>query len=207
MTKTITVITLFLYSFITAQGKFEEGMQQAFKLWGEGKNTEASALFERIAAAEKNSWLPNYYVALINTTASFGNQDRNQVSALLDKAQKALDIETVKAPENPELMIMQALLYTGWVSFDPMTNGMKYSPQIIELYSKAQQLAPDNPRAVSGKAEYELHSARYFGSDTKPMCAEIERSIALYEKFKPETAFHPKWGLDHALEVQKECKK
>jgi hypothetical protein len=30
----------------------------------------ASDLFERIAAAEPSKWLPNYYVALVNTTAA-----------------------------------------------------------------------------------------------------------------------------------------
>ena len=44
---------LFISSLLTAQTKFEQGMGKAFQLWDEGKNTEASAMFERIAAAEK----------------------------------------------------------------------------------------------------------------------------------------------------------
>ena len=63
MTKVITTIVFFICSLVSAQGQFEQGMGKAFQLWGEGKNTEASDLFERIAAAEKTSWLPNYYVA------------------------------------------------------------------------------------------------------------------------------------------------
>jgi hypothetical protein len=34
-------------------------------------------LFERIAAAEPSKWLPNYYVALVNTTA-FWNKDKEK---------------------------------------------------------------------------------------------------------------------------------
>jgi len=60
---------------------------------------------------------------------------------------------------------------------------------------------------VYGKAEYEIGGAKFFGTDIKPMCAEVDRAIALFEKFKPETPFSPKWGLERALEVQKECKK
>jgi hypothetical protein len=37
---------------------------------GRRENTEASDLFERIAAAEPANGLPNYYVALVNTTAA-----------------------------------------------------------------------------------------------------------------------------------------
>lgn len=58
MTKIIIAIVLFITSLVSAQGQFEQGMGKAFQLLGEGKNTEASAMFGRIAAAEKKSWLP-----------------------------------------------------------------------------------------------------------------------------------------------------
>jgi len=207
MKKIILLAIVLVSGVMQAQGKFEEGMNKAFALWKEGKSAEASALFERIAAAEKGSWLPNYYVALVNTTTSFMTKDKEQVSALLTKAQDALDVEMVKDPNNAEILVMQALIYTGWVAFDPMTNGMKLSPKVMEMYDKALAIAPENPRAVYGKAEYEIGGAKFFGTDIKPMCAEVDRAIALFEKFKPETPFSPKWGLERALEVQKECKK
>lgn len=203
----ILAAVLAITGFVNAQGKFEEGMGKAFSLWKEGKNAEASNMFERVAAGEKNSWLPNYYVAFVNTISSFSSKDKENVNALLTKAQNSLDIEMIKDPNNAELLVLQAMIYTGWVAFDPMTNGMKYSGKIIELYTKAQALAPENPRAVFGKAEYEIGGAKYFGTDIKPMCAEIDRSIELFNKFKPETPFSPKWGLDRALEAQKGCKK
>lgn len=207
MKKVILVLAILAVSLTQAQGKFEEGMGKAFSLWQEGKSKEASDLFERIAAAEQGSWLPNYYVALVNTTSSFGMKDKEMISAVLNKAQTALDVEMLKDPNNAEILVMQAMIYTGWVASDPMTNGMKYSGKVIELYSKAQAIAPENPRAVFGKAEYEIGGAKYFGTDTKPMCAEINRAVDLFGKFKPETSFSPKWGLDRALEAQKECNK
>lgn len=207
MKKIILLAIVLVTGFTQAQSKFDEGMTKAFALWKEGKNTEASAMFERIAAAEKGSWLPNYYVALVNTTSSFMIKDKEQVSALLTKAQDALDVEMAKDPNNAEILVMQALIYTGWVAFDPMTNGMKLSPKVMEMYAKALAIAPENPRAVYGKAEYEIGGAKFFGNDIKPMCAEVDRSIALFEKFKPETPFSPKWGLERALVVQKECRK
>lgn len=207
MKKLLLILAIMISGFTQAQGKFEEGMGKAMQLWKEGKSQEASDLFERIAAAEKNNWLPNYYVAFVNTISSFGTKDKTMVNALLNKAQNALDVEMAKDPNNAEILVMQAMIYTGWVASDPMTYGMKYSQKVIELYNKAQAIAPENPRAVFGKAEYEIGGAKYFGTDTKPMCAEINRSIELFAKFKPETPFSPKWGLDRALEAQKECNK
>ena len=49
MVKLITTAALVLVSLVTsAQTQFEKGMGNALKLWGEGKNTEAIAQFERI---------------------------------------------------------------------------------------------------------------------------------------------------------------
>lgn len=207
MRQTFTVIALLVFGFAIGQSKYEEGMQKGLQLWGEGKPAEATAMFERIAAAEKNQWLPNYYIALVNTVSAFQTQDRAQVAALLDKAQKALDKEYDKAIENSEIAVMQAMIYTAYVASDPMTNAMKYSAQIMELYDKAQKLDPKNPRAVFGKAEFEIGGAKYFGSDTTPMCKEIQRSIALFENFKPETPFSPKWGQDRAVAALLDCGK
>ncbi|HEY4618406.1 MAG TPA: hypothetical protein VIH09_09455 [Flavobacterium sp.] len=216
MTKLITAFALFVITLLSAQGqqpteskavgKFEQGMGKAFGLWGEGKNTEASDLFERIAAAETENWLPNYYVALVNTTSAFGTKDKEKVNLLLSKAQTALDVEMIKDQNNAELYVMQAMINTAWIVYDPMTNGQKLSGPTIEIYNKALAIAPNNPRVVFSKAEFEIGGAKFWGQDTKPMCAQINKAIELFATFKPETAFSPKWGLDRALEAQKNCK-
>lgn len=206
MKKIITSIALLFVVVATAQGQFEQGMGKAFQLWGEEKNTEASAMFERIAAAEKTSWLPNYYVALVNTTTAFETKDKEQISLLLTKAQNALDVELIKNPNNAELLVIQAMIHTAWISFDPMTNGPKLSGTVIGLYGKAQAIAPENPRVIFGKAEFEIGSAKFWGTDTKPMCAQIEKAMGLFATFRPETPFSPKWGLERAQAAMKNCK-
>lgn len=207
MKRIITSIALLFTVIAIAQGQFEQGMGKAFQLWGEGKSTEASAMFERIAAVEKNSWLPNYYVAFVNTTTAFGTKDVVQIGLLLTKAQNALDIELSKNPNNPELLVVQAMIHTAWISSDPMTNGAKLSPVVMQLYGKAQAIAPENPRAVFGKAEFEIGAAQFWGTDTKPMCAQIEKAVGLFATFKPETPFSPKWGLDRAQAALRNCGK
>ncbi len=206
MTKIITVITLFICSLLSAQTQFEQGMNKAFGLWKEGKNAEASAMFERIAGAEKSSWLPNYYVGLVNTLSVFTEKDKTKIDLLLTKAQDAVDVEMIKDQSNSELYVLQALIYTGYVVADPMTNGMKYSGKVMEAYAKAKALNPNNPRAVFGEADYQLGGAKWTGVDTKPLCVQVDKSIELFNTFKPETPFSPRWGLERALEVQKTCK-
>ena len=207
MIRTLTLAILFVCSSLTAQSQYEQGMNKAFELWGQKKNTEASALFERIASAEKSNWLPSYYVALINTIEAFQTKDRDKVAALLGKAQTAEDQAAAIAPDNAEVMVMQAMIYTAWITADPMTNGMKLSGKVNEIYNKALIVAPDNPRVVFSKAEFDMGSAAYFGNDTKPMCAQVEKAIGLFATFKPESKYHPRWGLDRAQEALAQCKK
>jgi hypothetical protein len=206
MTKIIIATALFMSSLLSAQGKFEQGMGKAFGLWGEGKNTEASDMFERIATAEKTSWLPNYYVALVNTTSAFQTKDVEKINALLAKAQVALDIEMAKTPNNPELLVMQAMIHTALLSSDPMKYGMTLPAKVSELYAKAQIIAPENPRVVFCKAEFAIGGAQWTGANVKELCKDVEKSITLFAKFKPESAFHPKWGIERANEALKNCK-
>jgi hypothetical protein len=202
----ITSFALFICSLLSAQTQFEQGMGKAMQLWGQGKDTEAVANFERIASVEKTNWLPDYYIAFICTIDVFGAKDKTQVPALLTKAQDAIDKATVISPNNPEIMVVQAMLYTAILVQDPMTNGQKYSGLALEQYNKALIIDPKNPRVVFSKAEFEIGGAKYWGTDTKPMCEAISKSIELFANFKPESQFHPSWGLDRAQEALKNCK-
>lgn len=202
-----TVVVLMMVCLLGyGQTAYDKGMQSAMGLWSEGKINESVALFERIASAEKDNWLPNYYVALVSTTASFASKDKTQIDALLQKAQAALDIELTKQPNNPELLVMQGMIHTAWISFDPMTNGMKLSGKVMEIYGKAQAIAPENPRVVLSKTEFEMGSAKFFGTDIKPLCAQAEKAVELFSTFKAETPFHPNWGADRAKELATSCK-
>ncbi len=206
MKKVILVLAILVSGLTQAQGKFEQGMGKAFGLWKEGKNTEASDMFERIATAEKTSWLPNYYVALVNTTSAFQTKDAERINALLAKAQAALDIEMAKTPDNPELIVIQAMIHTALLASDPMKYGMTLPAKVNELYAKAQVIAPENPRVVFCKAEFAIGGAQWTGANVKELCKDVEKSIDLFAKFKPESAFHPKWGLERANEALKNCK-
>jgi len=206
MRQLIVLLLVMVSVAVYGQTAYEKGMKSAMDLWSEGKTNEAVAMFERVASAEKDNWLPNYYVALVNTTTSFRTKDKTQIDALLKKAQASLDIELTKQPNHPELLVMQAMIHTAWIAFDPMTNGMKLSGKVMEIYGKAEAIAPDNPRVVFGKAEFEMGSAKFFGIDTKPLCTKAERAVELFATFKPETAFHPNWGLDRAQGMVAACK-
>ena len=201
----ITIALIIVSSITNAQNNFEKGMQKAFEFWGNNQWEDAENLFERIANAESNQWLPHYYIAQLNSLKSWNVKDEVLLKAQLDKAQQHLDAAMKISENNPELLVMQAQVLTNWVAFDGQTYGMKYSGQIAGLYHSAFIIAPNNPRVVYGKAEWDMGSARFFGQDTSPFCANIEKSIELFANFKPESPFHPNWGKERAENALKSC--
>ena len=139
MQKIALFIAVLVSGLLNAQSNYEQGMQKAFELWATNP-PEASNLFERIAKAESDNWLPAYYATQVNILQSFGEQDKDKLTALLEKAQNLLNDAMSISKNNPETLILQALLHTAWVAYDGATYGITLSGQITALYAQAEQL-------------------------------------------------------------------
>ncbi|ARV14998.1 hypothetical protein [Polaribacter sp. SA4-12] len=205
MKKLFLFIGLFIALNVTAQTKYQTGMQKAFGLWEQGKMTEASQLFERISKAEPTKWLPTYYAATVEIIGSFGLKDETVLKAKLTKAQEFLDAAKSNSDNNPEILITQAFLNLGYIAFDGQKYGMTLAGKNSQLYAKALQIAPKNPRVILGNAEWNMGSAKFFGKSTKPYCAEIKRAIELSKEEKIDIEFYPKFMLSRAEGVLKQC--
>ena len=205
MKKLFIFIIMIAATTISAQSKYQKGMQKAFKLWNQNKLTEASQLFERISNAEPTKWKPAYYAAKTQILGSFGLKDEKTLKAKLTKAQEFLDIAKGNSENNPEIIITQALLNTAYIAFDGAKYGMTLSGKNSQLYSKALAIAPNNPRVILGSAEWNMGAAQYFGKITKPYCDAIKKAIALGKEEKIEEEFYPIFRVERAQEVLKRC--
>jgi tetratricopeptide (TPR) repeat protein len=206
MKNIILAFSLFSFTLVSAQDQYTKGMSKALSLWGEGKIVEAVNLFERIALAEEDNWIPYYYAAQVNTVASFGEKDEQKLTQQLEKAKEFVDIAQRISPNNPELLVQEAMINTAWMSYDGATYGPTLSGKNMQIYSQALQLAPENPRVVYSKANWDMGSARYFGKDTAPYCKDVERALELFATFENDTPFYPSWGEDDAKKVLEQCK-
>jgi tetratricopeptide (TPR) repeat protein len=177
-------------------------MQKALELWSAKNHWEAANLFERIAQAEPDNWLPPYYVAKINVIYSFGEKDETKLTAQLGKARDFLNDAMAISKDNPEIMVVEAQLYTAWVAFDGQRYGMQYAGKVAQIYQEAYKISPDNPRVVLGKAEWDMGSAQFFGQPVDAFCKDITKAIELFSTFEPVSKFHPKGGIDRAKQVQ-----
>ena len=141
MQKLALLIAFIISGIISAQSNYEKGMQKAFELW-ETNPTEASNLFERIATAETDNWLPPYYAAQVLILQGFEIKDKDKLDSQLKKAQNLINDATAISKNNPEILILQALLHTVWVAYDGATYGMQLSPKIAALYEQAAKIDP-----------------------------------------------------------------
>ena len=200
--RTIIVITLSLLSLaLKAQDRYEQGMTKAFELWQAGQSQEASNLFERIAKVETDNWLPAFYVAQINVINSFNEKDKDKLTAQLNKAMDYLNDASALSPENADIEVVRAQWYTAWIVYDGQQYGMKYSAKVNELYSKAKELDPTNPRAAFGKVEWDMGAAQFFGQPIEPYCDQLREALQLFTTFKPAGKFHPSGGEEYARQV------
>jgi hypothetical protein len=206
MTKIITTLAFFITTFLAVNAQqYEQGMGKALGFWKEGKSIDALAILERIALTEKDNWLPNYYIALICTNEAFNPSNKDKINTLLSKADEVLALELGKNPNNAELLLLLAMSKTALLASDPMTYGMTLSPKIAGIYARVSVIAPENPRVVFCKAEFEMGVAKWTGADVKKLCDDVEKSIGLFATFKDETPFYPRWGLDRAQANLKNC--
>lgn len=193
---------------LTAQSQYEKGMNKAFELWGKGKMTESANLFERIASAEKENWIPFYYAAYLEIMSSFNEKDEAKLKAKLEKASGHLDTALLHSKDNAEIIIMQALINTAYINFDGQKYGMSMSGKNSALFQKAIKLAPNNPRVILQKAEWDMGAARFFGKSMEPYCKDIKKSIELFKKeTKSDVKFSPSWGKERAEQVLSQCEK
>lgn len=204
-------IALFIIMLISqlglAQTNYETGMTTAFKLWETNKPMEAVNLFERIAKAESDNWLPSYYAANVLVMDSFSKlKDTEALEKQLKKAQDFLNESEAISKNNPEIIVLQAILHSVYVISDGAKYGMVLSGKIAKLYNTAYTIAPNNPRVLLNKTKWEVGSAIYFGQDTKPFCKAFIKTEQLFANFKPESKFYPNWGKVSLDQELKKCK-
>lgn len=208
MMKKVTLLLALIFAVnLTAQTPYEKGMNKAFQLWGQQKNTEAAQLFERIANAEKDNWLPPFYAATVEAVSCFGLKDETLLTAKLTKAKELLDKANALSKDNPDIMITYALINTAYIAYDGQKYGMTLSAKNAGIYAKALAMFPNNPRVILSKAEWDMGGARFFGQSIEPFCKDVKRAIELAKKEKTTEKFSPRFQMDRANQILKSCSK
>jgi hypothetical protein len=76
-----------------------------------------------------------------------------------------------------------------------MSRGMTLGPKSAGLFQQALAQQPtDNPRAMMNIAQSLFYTPEGFGGSKKKAIEMMEKALASYDTFKPESPLHPSWG-------------
>jgi hypothetical protein len=162
-----------------------------------------SAAFERIGDAEKNQWLPYYYAALAHVWRGFRDQkgDKDaiaiQASSLISKA------EAIE--KNAEIAIVKNMIATVQMLVDPASRYMTYGMDAAKALSEAKQLDSNNPRIYFLEGQSVMGTPPQFGGGKDKAKPLFERSLALFNSYKPASELHPVWGKAAAEKSLAQC--
>lgn len=204
--KTIIVLGCLSFLGFMAHGQsYEKAMKEAFELWDENKDEQAVALFQRIAQAEPDQWLPSYYAANVDIVHAFNQAEEGEVEALLERAKDNIAEAKRRSPDNSEITTLEGSLYTAYVTMNPAVYGQRYSGKIMRLHEEAIALNPDNPRAHMNLIEYEMGYARFMGQDMSAQCELMKTVVVLFDEYENEEPFAPQYGKERALQIIENC--
>ena len=206
----VCMMMVFLAGSINAQSdKFKQAMETNIAALDAAKSPadlqSAAASFERIANAEKTQWLPFYYAAIANIWRGFSapNEEKDDIATqaenLLAKAE-ALDAN------NAEIYIAKNMTSTIHMIVDPQTRWQTYGGKGAQDLASAKKLDVNNPRIYFLEGQGIFGMPVQFGGGKDKAKPLFEKSVALFETYKPVNGLYPNWGKTNAEDMLGKCK-
>lgn len=201
---------LLMAAWVQADGnKFEEAMKGALAILDSAKTPaemmDAANRFERIGNAEKKEWLPYYYAALIYTRIAPTQESPEKIDEMLDKAQAFADKADEIEKDNSEIYTLKGLILGSRIMVDPMKRGPVYGMQSSQMYLKATNLDPKNPRPEYLRGMGLLFTPEQFGGGRLKALEVLQSAMTKYESFEPKSEIYPNWGKESCAEAAKKA--
>jgi len=196
----IIIISLFTTCMSARNEQYNAAMQKALEMMDQASGPEeflkCSGLFERIATAEKNQWIPYYYASHCLILMSFSESNSEQKDLVLDRAQEMLDQAIKLEPNESEVHVLQAFLYPSRIMVDPINRGASYMERTFESLETAKELNVANPRIYYLEGTYKLNIPPSMGGGKEIAKPILEEALLMYEEFRNPTPFWPTWGKE-----------
>lgn len=200
--KKVFILTFFAAVFsLTSNAqsaRYEQAMQvnlaKMDSTWSPDGLMQLSNTFERIGNAEKTEWLPFYYAGYCLVMNAYMQRDPSKIDPLCDKADENLSKAASLKPGNSEITTVQAMVLTARMQAD-MSRGMTLGPKSAGMLQAAMAQQPaGNPRTMMNLAQSLFYTPEAFGGSKAKAIEMMEKALASYNTFKPESPLHPSWG-------------
>ena len=194
----VTIITAVTAAF-SQSDKYEAAMKtniaQLDSALIKGNIGDLANNFERIGNAEKTQWLPFYYAAYCTVMASYLNQDKSKTDEIADRAEALITkAEQLAGSENSETCVVKSMIASSHMMVDPQSRWQQYGSVASANIEKAKKMDPTNPRPVYLEGQSKFYTPEQFGGGKAAAKPVLEKSLAMFDGFKPATSLHPVWG-------------
>lgn len=204
----ITLLLVLLATGAVAQGQTDWKQSLREELAQLDKTTDFSAWQQgaekigKLAAANPQEWLLQYYTGWAYTQSSF-RAPKGEAEPTTEKAEpyvkKALELQ----PDNTETLTLMAYWLSARINANN-TRGISLGPDSRNYSDKAIAADSANPRAYLMKALVIYHTPALFGGGKKRAAPIVEEAGQRFAEFKPKNELDPHWGDDIFRELEKE---
>ncbi len=212
MKKLFLSTVLFLSTIVVfAQSeKFTDAMKKNLAAMDSSFKNPANLLivsnnFERIAAAEKNQWLPYYYAAFCQVNYGFLGQDKSKTDGYADKATLLISKADSLSPNNSEISCIKSMIASCHMMVDPMQRWQEYGQESSSNMDAAMQQDHNNPRPYFLKGQGLKYTPEQFGGGCATAKPQLQTALDKYATFKPASEISPNWGKERVETLIKEC--
>ena len=197
-------LSLLFLTVAIAEDKYEKEMKKNIDKIAECKTSsdfmKLANNFERIAAAEKDKWLPYYYSSFLYVLASYSDSSNSRKDIYLDKSDKFNNLADSLSPNNSEIYTLKGMISQARMQVDPMNRWQKYGADANNNFSKAMEIDTLNPRPEYLIGVGLFYTPPQFGGGPTTAKPVLEKSLAKFEKFVPENEIMPKWGKEEVVD-------
>lgn len=172
--------------------------------------TQLSAEFLELADKEKKEWLPYYYASylLILKGQILVQENKNkEIEDVAYHAQKPLYAAKKLSPNNPEILVLQKLIYQLEKYIKPSEIYQNGGPMAVQLVSEMRKKFPKNPRVTMLIGEDLVLTSKQYGGNKEKGIEQLQKALAQFEAFKPESNLHPNWGKEIVEKLLENAKK
>jgi len=113
----------------------------------------------------------------------------------LDKAEGLLkEAETLAGKPSDEILIMKAYAAQIRLAADAMNRWQKYGALFTENIDAAKAVNSDNPRIYYLEGSSLFFTPEEYGGGKKVAKPLLEKAVAKFAAFKPQSSISPQWG-------------
>lgn len=201
-------LSMLFLTVAIAEDKYEIEMKKNLEKIAACKTTsdfmKVANNFERIAAAEKDKWLPYYYSAFVYVLASYVDSSNSRKDIYLEKSDQFIKVADSLQPNNSEVYTLKGMIAQARMQVDPMNRWQKYGADATKNFTRAMEIDTLNPRPEYLIGVGIFYTPKQFGGGPTAAKPILEKSLVKFEQFIPENDIMPKWGKEQVMDYLKQ---